>query len=42
MRAVLYGSFDIADILWKEGKATKNYINKLEGKSLLDVAIENK
>lgn len=41
-RAVLQQTFVIAETLIKHGNADKNYINKLEGKSILVLAVEMK
>lgn len=41
-RAALQHDFEIADILLSVGKAFKGYVNKKEGKSVLEFAQKNK
>jgi ankyrin repeat protein len=41
-RAVLSGYYDIADILFKVGRANPDYISKREGKSIIDMIIASK
>ena len=41
-RAVISCFFDVADILLSIGKANVEYVNKKEGKSLLDILINSK
>lgn len=41
-RAVLQGQFMIANIIMNHGNADKDFINDMDSKSILEIAIDNR
>lgn len=40
-KAALSGHYEIASVILEKGQADKNYVNKKEGKSIVELAIEH-